>query len=156
MGLFLILSDSDIDPSQFHPSAPVSNNNANNRNNNTSTKDRNMTSNNYHQQQHQHKHNSKPPQITMPPPATTQQTITALQQQQPLILQIFFLFSLKRMYEMNSDVVWNISNRSSLCVCMQPPPRRPLNFADAHESDEQKQFRRLFSQLAGDVSPSLF
>ncbi|CAG02101.1 unnamed protein product, partial [Tetraodon nigroviridis] len=37
-----------------------------------------------------------------------------------------------------------------------PPPRRPLNFAEAHESDEEKQFRRLFNQLAGEdmeVSP---
>ncbi|XP_070826228.1 calpain small subunit 1b [Chaetodon trifascialis] len=38
-----------------------------------------------------------------------------------------------------------------------PPPRRPLNFAEAHESDEEKQFRRVFKQLAGDdmeVSPN--
>lgn len=37
-----------------------------------------------------------------------------------------------------------------------PPPRRPLNFAEAHESDEEKQFRKVFHQLAGDdmeVSP---
>lgn len=37
-----------------------------------------------------------------------------------------------------------------------PPPRRPLNFAETHETEEEKRFRRLFSQLAGDdmeVSP---
>ncbi|KAE8294874.1 Calpain small subunit 1 [Larimichthys crocea] len=37
-----------------------------------------------------------------------------------------------------------------------PPPRRPLNFAEAHENDEEKQFRKVFHQLAGDdmeVSP---
>lgn len=37
-------------------------------------------------------------------------------------------------------------------ACVQPPPRRPLNFAEAHENDEEKQFRRVFHQLAGDVS----
>uniref|UniRef100_A0A3Q3WKB1 EF-hand domain-containing protein n=1 Tax=Mola mola TaxID=94237 RepID=A0A3Q3WKB1_MOLML len=44
-----------------------------------------------------------------------------------------------------------------VCVCVQPPPRRPLNFAEAHENEEEKQFRRIFQQLAGDdmeVSPS--
>ncbi|XP_034535312.1 calpain small subunit 1-like, partial [Notolabrus celidotus] len=38
-----------------------------------------------------------------------------------------------------------------------PPPRRPLNFAQAHENDEEKQFRKVFQQLAGDdmeVSPN--
>lgn len=40
-----------------------------------------------------------------------------------------------------------------MCVCVQPPPRRPLNFTEAHENDEEKQFRRVFQQLAGDVSP---
>ncbi|XP_051814067.1 calpain small subunit 1b [Acanthochromis polyacanthus] len=37
------------------------------------------------------------------------------------------------------------------------PPRRPLNFAEAHESEEEQQFRRVFKQLAGDdmeVSPN--
>uniref|UniRef100_A0A3B3Z1V0 EF-hand domain-containing protein n=1 Tax=Poecilia mexicana TaxID=48701 RepID=A0A3B3Z1V0_9TELE len=33
-----------------------------------------------------------------------------------------------------------------------PPPRRPLNYAEAHENDEEKQFRKVFQQLAGDVS----
>ncbi|XP_026183837.1 calpain small subunit 1a [Mastacembelus armatus] len=38
-----------------------------------------------------------------------------------------------------------------------PPPRRPLAYAEQHESDEEKQFRKVFQQLAGDdmeVSPS--
>lgn len=34
----------------------------------------------------------------------------------------------------------------------QPPPRRPVAYAEHHESDEEKQFRRVFQQLAGDVS----
>ncbi|XP_020794302.1 calpain small subunit 1-like [Boleophthalmus pectinirostris] len=37
-----------------------------------------------------------------------------------------------------------------------PPPRRPLNFAETHESDEEKKFRLTFQQLAGDdmeISP---
>uniref|UniRef100_A0A3Q2PE24 Calpain small subunit 1 n=1 Tax=Fundulus heteroclitus TaxID=8078 RepID=A0A3Q2PE24_FUNHE len=37
-----------------------------------------------------------------------------------------------------------------------PPPPRPQNYAEAHENDEEKQFRRVFQQLAGDdmeVSP---
>lgn len=35
---------------------------------------------------------------------------------------------------------------------LQPPPRRPVAYAEQHESDEEKQFRRVFQQLAGDVS----
>ncbi|XP_054867801.1 calpain small subunit 1b [Amphiprion ocellaris] len=38
-----------------------------------------------------------------------------------------------------------------------PPPRRPFNFAESHESEEEKQFRKVFQQLAGDdmeVSPN--
>lgn len=34
----------------------------------------------------------------------------------------------------------------------QPPPRRPAVYAEQHESDEEKQFRRVFQQLAGEVS----
>ncbi|XP_066515335.1 calpain small subunit 1a [Hoplias malabaricus] len=37
-----------------------------------------------------------------------------------------------------------------------PPPRRPLAYAEANESDEERQFRKVFQQLAGDdmeVSP---
>ncbi|KAG7242799.1 hypothetical protein INR49_018961 [Caranx melampygus] len=38
-----------------------------------------------------------------------------------------------------------------------PPPRRPLHFAESHENEEEKQFRKVFKQLAGEdmeVSPS--
>uniref|UniRef100_A0A8C6LRM0 Calpain, small subunit 1 a n=1 Tax=Nothobranchius furzeri TaxID=105023 RepID=A0A8C6LRM0_NOTFU len=40
---------------------------------------------------------------------------------------------------------------------IDPPPRRPVAYAEKHESDEEKQFRRVFQQLAGDdmeVSPT--
>ncbi|XP_032366535.1 calpain small subunit 1 [Etheostoma spectabile] len=36
-----------------------------------------------------------------------------------------------------------------------PPQRRPLNFAESQDTEEDKQFRRVFQQLAGDVSPYL-
>lgn len=32
----------------------------------------------------------------------------------------------------------------------------PVQYADQHESDEEKQFRRVFQQLAGDVSDVSF
>lgn len=54
------------------------------------------------------------------------------------------------------DVVSDI-DPSSFVPSDPPPPRRPLNFQAAHENDEEKQFRRVFQQLAGDdmeVSPS--
>lgn len=38
-----------------------------------------------------------------------------------------------------------------------PPPRRPAVYAEQHESDEERQFRQVFKQLAGDdmeVSPT--
>ncbi|KAA8586351.1 hypothetical protein FQN60_000187 [Etheostoma spectabile] len=38
-----------------------------------------------------------------------------------------------------------------------PPPRRPVQYAEQNESNEEKQFRRVFQQLAGDdmeVSPA--
>lgn len=38
----------------------------------------------------------------------------------------------------------------------QPPPRRPVAYAEQHENDEEKQFRRVFQQLAGDVSDPLY
>lgn len=37
-------------------------------------------------------------------------------------------------------------------LCLQPPPRRPLHFAEANENDEERRFRSSFKQLAGDVS----
>ncbi|CAB1458538.1 unnamed protein product [Pleuronectes platessa] len=54
------------------------------------------------------------------------------------------------------DIVSNIDPAQFL-PSDPPPPRRPLNFAESHESDEEKQFRRVFKQLAGDdmeVSPN--
>lgn len=43
------------------------------------------------------------------------------------------------------------------CVChlMKPPPRRPAVFAEQNESEEERQFRKVFQQLAGDVSAVL-
>lgn len=35
---------------------------------------------------------------------------------------------------------------------MKPPPRRPAVYAEQNESDEERQFRKVFQQLAGDVS----
>ncbi len=34
----------------------------------------------------------------------------------------------------------------------QPPARRPLAYAEVNESEEEKQFRKVFQQLAGEVS----
>ncbi|KAF3847318.1 hypothetical protein F7725_020346 [Dissostichus mawsoni] len=53
------------------------------------------------------------------------------------------------------DVVSNI-DPAQFVPSSPPPQRRPLNFAEAHENDEEKQFRRVFQQLAGndmEVSP---
>lgn len=38
------------------------------------------------------------------------------------------------------------------CLLFQPPPRRPLAYANQNETDEERQFRKVFQQLAGDVS----
>lgn len=38
------------------------------------------------------------------------------------------------------------------CLLFQPPPRRPLAYTNQNETDEERQFRRVFQQLAGDVS----
>ncbi|XP_069390349.1 calpain small subunit 1b [Paralichthys olivaceus] len=54
------------------------------------------------------------------------------------------------------DIVSNI-DPAKFVPADPPPPRRPLNFAESHESEEEKQFRRVFKQLAGDdmeVSPN--
>uniref|UniRef100_A0A673AAY0 Calpain small subunit 1-like n=1 Tax=Sphaeramia orbicularis TaxID=375764 RepID=A0A673AAY0_9TELE len=54
------------------------------------------------------------------------------------------------------DVVSNI-DPSQFASSDPPPPRRPAVFAEQHESDEERQFRRVFQQLAGDdmeVSPA--
>lgn len=45
--------------------------------------------------------------------------------------------------------------RVCVCVCVQPPPRRPQHLAQSNENEEEKQFRRVFQQLAGDVSSSV-
>lgn len=54
------------------------------------------------------------------------------------------------------DVVSNI-DPAQFTPSAPPPPRRPVQFAEQHESEEEKQFRRVFQQLAGDdmeVSPT--
>ncbi|XP_035522215.1 calpain small subunit 1a [Morone saxatilis] len=54
------------------------------------------------------------------------------------------------------DVVSNI-DPAQFVPSDPPPPRRPTVYAEQHENDEEKQFRRVFQQLAGDdleVSPN--
>ncbi|XP_078121656.1 calpain small subunit 1a isoform X1 [Sander vitreus] len=54
------------------------------------------------------------------------------------------------------DVVSNI-DPAQFVPSDPPPPRRPVQYAEQSESSEEKQFRRVFQQLAGDdmeVSPS--
>ncbi|XP_034746166.1 calpain small subunit 1a isoform X1 [Etheostoma cragini] len=54
------------------------------------------------------------------------------------------------------DVVSNI-DPAQFVPSEPPPPRRPVQYAEQNESNEEKQFRRVFQQLAGDdmeVSPS--
>ena len=46
---------------------------------------------------------------------------------------------------------WSLVLTSAVFV-PQPPPRRPAVYAEQHESPEETQFRRVFQQLAGDVS----
>lgn len=49
--------------------------------------------------------------------------------------------------------VFECSVKLSCVYCvMKPPPRRPTVFAEQNESEEEKQFRKVFQQLAGDVS----
>uniref|UniRef100_A0A674NHZ3 Calpain small subunit 1 n=1 Tax=Takifugu rubripes TaxID=31033 RepID=A0A674NHZ3_TAKRU len=83
-----------------------------------------------------------------------------LQQQQNA--EVFDLSSAANMFLVQSffkkviDVVSDI-DPSQFHPSDPPPPRRPLNFAETHESEEEKKYRRLFSQLAGDdmeVSPT--
>ncbi|KAM9385174.1 calpain small subunit 1-like isoform 1-T2 [Pholidichthys leucotaenia] len=53
------------------------------------------------------------------------------------------------------DVISNI-DPAQFGPCEPPPPRMPRVYAEQHESDEEKQFRKVFHQLAGDdmeVSP---
>ncbi|XP_037543950.1 calpain small subunit 1 [Nematolebias whitei] len=54
------------------------------------------------------------------------------------------------------DVVSNI-DPDQYVPSQPPPPRMPMAYAEQRESDEEKQFRRVFQQLAGDdmeVSPA--
>ncbi|KAM7374874.1 hypothetical protein PAMP_007508 [Pampus punctatissimus] len=47
------------------------------------------------------------------------------------------------------DVVSNI-DPGQFVPSDPPPPRRPVAYAEQYENDEEKQFRRVFQQLAGD------
>ncbi|XP_026228265.1 calpain small subunit 1a [Anabas testudineus] len=54
------------------------------------------------------------------------------------------------------DVISNI-DPEQFAPSKPPPPRMPVQYAEQHESDEERQFRKVFQQLAGDdmeVSPS--
>ncbi|XP_030237263.1 calpain small subunit 1b [Gadus morhua] len=65
------------------------------------------------------------------------------------------MFLAKRLISGIIDVVSNI-DPEQFVPSDPPPPRRPLAYAEAHESDEEKQFRKVFRQLAGEdmeVSP---
>ncbi|XP_029029767.1 calpain small subunit 1a [Betta splendens] len=63
------------------------------------------------------------------------------------------------MYKILSGVVNALSNLDvdSFAPPKPPPPRMPVQYAEQRESDEERQFRKVFQQLAGDdmeVSPS--
>ncbi|XDV32179.1 hypothetical protein PO909_003058 [Leuciscus waleckii] len=50
-----------------------------------------------------------------------------------------------------------VSNVDQFVPSDPPPPRRPLAYANQNETDEERQFRKVFQQLAGDdmeVSPN--
>ncbi|KAK7156572.1 hypothetical protein R3I94_006584 [Phoxinus phoxinus] len=50
-----------------------------------------------------------------------------------------------------------VSNVDQFAPSDPPPPRRPLAYANQNETDEERQFRKVFQQLAGDdmeVSPT--
>uniref|UniRef100_A0A671NMY4 Calpain small subunit 1-like n=1 Tax=Sinocyclocheilus anshuiensis TaxID=1608454 RepID=A0A671NMY4_9TELE len=50
-----------------------------------------------------------------------------------------------------------VSNVDQFVPSDPPPPRRPLTYVNQNETDEERQFRRVFQQLAGDdmeVSPN--
>lgn len=54
------------------------------------------------------------------------------------------------------DVISNI-DPGQFVPSEPPPPRRPYAYAEANETDEERQFRKVFQQLAGDdmeVSPN--
>uniref|UniRef100_A0A3P9P5L4 Calpain, small subunit 1 a n=1 Tax=Poecilia reticulata TaxID=8081 RepID=A0A3P9P5L4_POERE len=66
------------------------------------------------------------------------------------------MFYLRKVVGGIVDVVNNI-DPEQFAPSNPPPPRRPTVYAEQHENDEEKQFRRVFQQLAGDdmeVSPT--
>ncbi|XP_035034346.1 calpain small subunit 1a [Hippoglossus stenolepis] len=66
------------------------------------------------------------------------------------------MFFAKALFKGVIDVVSNI-DPAQFVPSEPPPPRRPLAYAEQHENDEEKQFRKVFQQLAGDdmeVSPT--
>ncbi|XP_051963546.1 calpain small subunit 1b [Xyrauchen texanus] len=66
------------------------------------------------------------------------------------------MFLAKRLIGGILDVVSNI-DPGQFVPSDPPPPKRPLAYANQNESEEEKQFRKVFKQLAGDdmeVSPN--
>ncbi|XP_027886823.1 calpain small subunit 1a [Xiphophorus couchianus] len=66
------------------------------------------------------------------------------------------MFFLKKVVGGIVDVVSNI-DPEQFAPSNPPPARQPAVYAEKHESDEEKQFRKVFQQLAGDdmeVSPN--
>ncbi|XP_061072224.1 calpain small subunit 1-like [Conger conger] len=66
------------------------------------------------------------------------------------------MFTAKKFLGGIINIVSNI-DPSAFIPSDPPPARRPLAYAEQHENDEEKQFRRVFQQLAGDdmeVSPT--
>ncbi|KAL0994647.1 hypothetical protein UPYG_G00125310 [Umbra pygmaea] len=66
------------------------------------------------------------------------------------------MFMAKRLIGGLIDVVSNI-DPGAFMPTDPPAPRRPLAYAEQNESDEERQFRKVFQQLAGDdmeVSPN--
>lgn len=47
---------------------------------------------------------------------------------------------------------WRSGKLTCVSYLVKPPPRRPAVYAEQNESDEERQFRKVFQQLAGDVS----
>ncbi|XP_034024102.1 calpain small subunit 1b [Thalassophryne amazonica] len=63
---------------------------------------------------------------------------------------------LKKLITTGIDVIQNI-DPAQFIPTPPPPPRRPLALNEKNESEEEKQFRRVFQQLAGDdmeISPT--
>lgn len=65
------------------------------------------------------------------------------------------MFLAKRLLGGIVSVISNI-DPSDFIPSDPPPPRRPLNFSETHETEEEKSFRQVFQRLAGDdmeISP---